>query len=188
MTRAELLAFLKSATERMLATAEKKNADYTGASDDPFHNFSRVEAIGIASTEQGFLTRMFDKFARVTTFIQKGALSVKDETVEDTLFDLANYCLLLAAYINSKRPLRGEAASPLGPFDTISPKTLAGLNHHKKPGGLLAGEPKEPVCYCGHGPELHHGAGACFGLMYRRGVAPSNSCCSCQQYLEDPNA
>lgn len=103
MTREEFMTYYKECLDRMQATTIAKNADYTAGDDDPFFNFTRVEAVGIASTEQGFLTRMFDKFARVTTFVKKGVLLVKDETVEDTLIDLANYSLLMAGYIRSRR-------------------------------------------------------------------------------------
>lgn len=103
MNRKEYLEFHKKATDKMFEITSKKNHDYTGGSDDPFFNFSRVEALGIASTEQGFLTRMTDKVSRLITFSQKGFLKVSDESAEDTLFDLANYCLLMAAYIKSKR-------------------------------------------------------------------------------------
>ncbi len=97
-----LLEFLREKTKLMVETAEKKNADYTGGTKDPFANFSKVEALGIASTEQGFLTRMTDKLCRINSFVQRGDLKVKSESVEDTLIDLANYSLLLAAYIKSK--------------------------------------------------------------------------------------
>jgi hypothetical protein len=100
--RAWYLAFHAECLERMTAITTAKNADYTG-SDDPFANFTRVEALGFASTEQGFLTRMTDKLSRIGTFVKKGVLQVKDESVEDTLLDLANYCILMAAYIRAKR-------------------------------------------------------------------------------------
>lgn len=98
-----LLAQLKTYTTRMVETAAKKNADYAGASPKPFANFSHVEDLGIATTEQGFLTRMTDKLCRVATFAKKGVLQVSDESVEDTLLDLANYSLLMAAYIKAKK-------------------------------------------------------------------------------------
>ncbi len=98
-----LLAQLREYTGRMVATAEKKNADYAGASSAPFANFSHVEGLGIATTEQGFLTRMTDKLCRVATFAKKGVLQVSDESVEDTLLDLANYSLLMAAYVKAKK-------------------------------------------------------------------------------------
>lgn len=103
MTKDEYMSYHAACCTKMIEVTKAKNADYTGTSGDPFANFSRVEAIGICSTEQGFLTRMFDKFSRITSFVQKGVLSVKDESVEDTLIDLANYCILMAGYIKSKR-------------------------------------------------------------------------------------
>lgn len=94
----------------MVEITARKNADYTSGSDDPFFNFTRVEALGICETEQGFLTRMTDKVARIITFAKKGVLQVKDETVEDTLLDLANYCVLMAGYIRAKKLKHGPVA------------------------------------------------------------------------------
>jgi hypothetical protein len=103
MNREEYIQYHKEACEKMMSITRAKNADYCGIGNDPFANFSRVEALGITDVCRGFLVRMTDKFSRITSFVQKGVLEVKDETVEDTLFDLANYCLLLAAYIRSRK-------------------------------------------------------------------------------------
>lgn len=92
---------------KMLDTMEKKNADYTGASDDPFANFSRVQALDICTTEQGFLTRMTDKLCRIASFAKRGKLSVESESVEDTLLDLANYAVIMACYIRTKESKAG---------------------------------------------------------------------------------
>ncbi len=81
----------------------KKNSDYTGVGDDPFANFSRVEQVGICTTEQGFLTRMMDKISRINSFSQRGTLSVEDESVIDSCLDLANYALLFAGYVKGKK-------------------------------------------------------------------------------------
>jgi hypothetical protein len=86
----------------MVSITRSKNHDYGGDSD-PFSNFTCVERLGICSTEQGFLTRMMDKMARITTFTRQGKLLVKDESVEDTLLDLANYCILMAGYLKSRK-------------------------------------------------------------------------------------
>lgn len=105
-TRTEVdkyLAFAKSTTEKMLQISKQKNADYTGGNSDPFANFTRVEALGICSTEQGFLTRMTDKMCRISSFVKNGTLEVKDESVEDTLIDLANYCILMLGYLEQKK-------------------------------------------------------------------------------------
>lgn len=102
MTKKDYLEFHKSCTEKMLNITKIKNADYTGNNSNPFANFSFAEYFGICTTEQGILLRMCDKMARISSFMQKGLLEVKDESVEDTLLDLANYCLLFAGYLKSK--------------------------------------------------------------------------------------
>lgn len=108
MTKAEYFEFHEACCEKMRAITMAKNADYTGESVDPFANFTRSEALGITSTERGFLTRMVDKIARLISFADRGILQVKDESVEDTLLDLANYCILMAGYIQSKRPQKND--------------------------------------------------------------------------------
>lgn len=101
MTKKEYFNF----ADQFFATCQEiskiKNADYTGKDDNPFGNFQSVEVLGI-STEQGFLTRMMDKIKRVASFVEQGQLQVKDESVTDSLNDLANYCCLMAGYIKSK--------------------------------------------------------------------------------------
>lgn len=101
MNKNEYFDFAESFFSQCLATSKKKNADYTGGSEDPFSNFTSVEVLGI-KTEIGFITRMFDKMKRISSFVQNGELQVKDESVTDTLQDLANYSALLAGYIRSK--------------------------------------------------------------------------------------
>lgn len=104
MTNNQLMEYLANTTQYMLETARKKNADYTGAvAGNPFANFTQVESLGIATTEQGFLTRMTDKLARVASFAKNGVLLVENEGVRDTLIDLANYALLMSAYLEDKR-------------------------------------------------------------------------------------
>lgn len=104
MTKKEYLKFHKDFAAEMIEITGRKNADYAGHSDDdPFANFRIVEKLGIATVEQGFLTRMTDKLSRIITFSQKGELLVKDESVTDTLIDLANYSALLAGYLEDKR-------------------------------------------------------------------------------------
>lgn len=102
MNQQEYLDFHSDCCARLVEITKAKNTDYGGGGSDPFYNFTNVEKLGIASTEQGFLTRMTDKLARITSFVQKGDLQVKSESVEDTLLDLANYSILLAGYLRHK--------------------------------------------------------------------------------------
>lgn len=102
MTRQEYLEYHNACIKKMTEITLRKNADYSGAGDSPFDNFTNVEKLNISTTEQGFLTRMTDKLSRLATFNKKGRFEVLDESVEDTLLDLANYSILMAAYIKSK--------------------------------------------------------------------------------------
>lgn len=76
-------AAFKEITEQMLQTYIKKNRDYGGA-------FERgMERDGIISA----LTRMYDKLDRLHSLKDKDP-EVVEETVEDTLMDLANYAIM----------------------------------------------------------------------------------------------
>lgn len=101
MNKNEYFEFAETFFNDCLETSKRKNSDYTGKTDDPFSNFRSVEVLGI-TTEQGFLTRMMDKMKRIASFAEQGELQVKDESVTDTLKDLANYSCLLSGYIKSK--------------------------------------------------------------------------------------
>lgn len=131
MTREEYMQFAQGCCDRMMVTTKKKNNDYSGGDPDPFYNFTRVEAVGFATTEQGFLTRMFDKFSRISTFVKKGVLQVSDETVEDTLLDLANYCILFAGYIRHKKQLAQDAQILIPPGKPLT--GLTNLNEARAP-------------------------------------------------------
>lgn len=103
MNHIQFLKFHKEMTEKMHEISKAKNHDYSGGDSHAFRNFTVVEDLGICSTEQGFLTRMCDKFMRIANFCNSGVLKVQDEKIEDTLLDLANYSLLFAGYIRSKK-------------------------------------------------------------------------------------
>lgn len=102
MNKQEYFDFAQKFFAECVEISRKKNADYTGGNENPFANFQSVESLGI-KTEQGFLTRMMDKMARIGSYVSKGELQVKDESVKDTLRDLANYACLLSGYIESKK-------------------------------------------------------------------------------------
>ena len=108
MTSTELLEFAHLFFEKAENILIAKNSDYSGNDNDAFQNFKAVENNYHTKTETGFIVRMSDKMSRIASFIANGSLMVKDESVTDTLIDLANYSCLLAAYIKSKQPKKGE--------------------------------------------------------------------------------
>lgn len=104
MTKEEYISFHSEMCEKMKKITIAKNADYTGNSSDPFANFKQVETDGICSVEIGFLTRMSDKWSRIRSLMSSGGVAkVLDESLEDTIIDLANYLILFAGYLRSKR-------------------------------------------------------------------------------------
>jgi len=51
---------------------------------------------------------MGDKMIRIANLLRTGTQSVSDESVEDTLTDLAAYSILLSAYLKSEAAKRGQ--------------------------------------------------------------------------------
>jgi hypothetical protein len=70
-------------------TFEKKNDDYSHGS---FDNFRLCERWGIPALD-GVLVRMSDKLQRAGVLLRKEP-SVTNESLRDTLLDLANYALI----------------------------------------------------------------------------------------------
>ena len=81
MTKAEIFETL---TKKAADTYRRKNADYGDS-------FTKTrEAIPHA-----ILVRLHDKLNRLTTLMLNGGVQkVKDENIDDTLLDLANYALM----------------------------------------------------------------------------------------------
>ena len=90
-TRKQYLEHFAKVTEDMLDLTTKKSNDY--ASDaDPFANFRMFGELGI-------LVRMSDKMARLKSALHDHKeMAVSEETVEDTILDLATYAILLLSY------------------------------------------------------------------------------------------
>lgn len=117
MNKSQYTKFHSEFCEKMKQVTASKNSDYCGESDNPFANLQMVETMGACSTEIGIITRLSDKFARLLSFLKKGTLSVSDEKIEDTLLDAANYMVLMAAVIKSKKDLTNQKE-----FGTIKSK------------------------------------------------------------------
>lgn len=104
MTREELLKHHEVVCKQARDLMDKKNRDYAGNDGkEPFANFTRVESMGICSTEQGFMVRLTDKMSRLSSILQSGKTNVTNETFDDTLVDVINYIVLLSAYRQEKQ-------------------------------------------------------------------------------------
>ena len=69
--------------DKVLATYDAKNSDYGDSVGDTYKRFGDIS----------FLVRITDKYNRINQLIESEN-KVKDESIEDTILDLANYCLL----------------------------------------------------------------------------------------------
>jgi hypothetical protein len=75
--------------------------------------------MGVATVVQCFFARMTDKIMRIAGFIKNGVFLVADEKIEDTLMDLAIYCIIFICYLRDKRVEKGYVSDnsthiPLG--------------------------------------------------------------------------
>lgn len=98
-TREDMLKEFKLTVDKMYEIAKKKKADYSW--NWPFENFETVEKLSITKTANWILVRMTDKITRIVNLLEKEN-QVKDESIEDTLIDLANYSILLKIYLQNK--------------------------------------------------------------------------------------
>ena len=70
---------------------DAKKHDY--GNTDIFANFRLSELAGIPAW-QGSVVRMGDKYARISNFIKKNDFKFKEESIKDTLMDMAIYSLI----------------------------------------------------------------------------------------------
>lgn len=68
---------------RIHSIYEAKNKDY----GDSFSSLRK-------EFPEAILIRLGDKYNRLKALMKNGKAEVKDESIEDTLLDLANYCLM----------------------------------------------------------------------------------------------
>lgn len=79
------MQYHKELCDKIQELYRKKNSDYGNSVNDTFQKFG-IDA---------FLVRMYDKINRVYSLTRPGVKTmVKDEKIEDTLLDLANYAII----------------------------------------------------------------------------------------------
>ena len=79
--------------QRMCKLYENKNADYGNSFDISLDKYGLIAA----------LTRMSDKFNRMESLILKDDQKVKDEKLEDTMIDLANYAMMTVLWMKNNK-------------------------------------------------------------------------------------
>lgn len=79
----------KSITDEMSELYAKKNADYGNSFDKGMETIGMAYGVG----------RMYDKMNRIINLTKGHEAKVKDEKLEDTVLDLANYSVMLLSYL-----------------------------------------------------------------------------------------
>lgn len=86
-----------SITQNIAKTYAAKNHDYGNSFEQSCNKFGIIAAI----------VRMGDKMNRIESLAIKKA-EVKDESVEDTLLDLANYAIMTVMWLRNSRRIDGK--------------------------------------------------------------------------------
>lgn len=83
---------VREALSGMLSTFVSKNKRYGNSFEISLDKYGMIAA----------LTRMSDKFNRLENLILTNDIKgTNDESLADTLFDLANYCVMTAVYMKN---------------------------------------------------------------------------------------
>ena len=99
-------------------TYKKKNSDYGNSVGDTYEKFGDIS----------FLTRITDKYNRILSLADKGECGeVKDEALEDTILDLANYCLLWL--VEREYAGQHEEVKPTKDVQLKTPKPVSNYNN-----------------------------------------------------------
>lgn len=96
MNSKEKVIYHKKLLDNMHDLYKTKNVDYGDSVSQTFLKYGMVS----------FLVRIEDKLNRVNTLTNKKEQKVLDEKIEDSLLDMANYCLL--ALIELKNNKKGN--------------------------------------------------------------------------------
>lgn len=84
----------KEITDDMIALYERKNHDYGNSFSETYSKLGIVSAA----------TRMLDKMNRIVSLVTKEQQKVNDESLRDTLIDLANYAVMTIIELDREPP------------------------------------------------------------------------------------
>ena len=78
-------------TKEMVSLQEKKNKDYGNSFEQTLDEFGLIAGV----------IRLNDKMNRVKQLCKSQKQEVKDEKIEDTLIDLANYAIMTLSWLKN---------------------------------------------------------------------------------------
>ena len=105
MNQKQFLSHIEGTFTKALQLVQKKNTDYA-EDTNPFKNFEFARLLNM-SVEQAILLRCVDKLARISNLTQRGEdnRAITDESIEDTVVDIANYLAIMLAYRDNEKTI-----------------------------------------------------------------------------------
>lgn len=88
----------KEITSDMAETYNRKNSDYGDSFGQSIGEFGFVAGV----------VRISDKFNRLKSLLSGKEQKVNDESVQDTLLDMANYCIMLKMEMENGQGTKNE--------------------------------------------------------------------------------
>lgn len=88
----------KEITSNMAETYCRKNSDYGDSFGQSIREFGFVAGV----------VRISDKFNRLKSLLSGKEQKVNDESVQDTLLDMANYCIMLKMEMENGQGTKNE--------------------------------------------------------------------------------
>lgn len=88
----------KEITSDMAETYARKNSDYGDSFGQSIREFGFVAGV----------VRISDKFNRLKSLLSGKEQKVNDESVQDTLLDMANYCIMLKMEMENGQGTKNE--------------------------------------------------------------------------------
>ena len=125
MKKETQLELFKKFTEKQLEIISSKQEDYCDTEECVLGNFKTAGANAGISTEQQILSLIATKVARLGNLF-KGKIP-NNESIEDSIIDMANYCFLLYCTRN-EAPEQGEVYDELNKEQSLQCKFLQYIN------------------------------------------------------------
>lgn len=82
----------KEVCDKLNEIYEQKNRAYGNSFGDTYKDLGIISAV----------TRISDKFNRLKTLAKDSSIHQGDESIADTLLDMANYCIMTYMELNNK--------------------------------------------------------------------------------------
>ena len=112
MNKQQQEQFFKAYTERMANVLLSKGDDY--ANEDRLSNFKLAGAVAGNSPEVNCLNLIATKVARLGILLNYN-VQAKNESIEDSIMDLANYAVLLAMIREDRGVIRDTRPADIAP-------------------------------------------------------------------------